>query len=315
MRTYQIKDEDLDLDDPQAELKAQMRALDAEAKEMWWDDAWRRERIQDAATLIYQGFKHESLIDYMADVERVGKGEPITVEEVAGLEVFHTTVGGRIRESSLTERIWALPQDYLGFHLVELEEKMESGFSRKMAQVKDFAIQQLDAGVNRRFIKAIQAAIPSTSPFYGEAAGLSLPMLNTMISEVKDENGAEGVTIFGRATMTDQIVFELMGQNGFTPQTNEELLRKGVLGTYLGCPIVTLKNYRDRYDRAFIPGNELFVAAQGATKVGLWGGLFAQDWDQPGGWYWHSHGRLTFGMAVRKRRWMRRLVDTNRLPG
>lgn len=313
MRTYLISDDDVLVDDPQAELRRQMAALDAEAKSHWWDDAWRREKIHDMATVTLEGFRHENLIGLMTDVERVADGEPITVEEVTGLDVFHTSVGGRIRESSLTERVWALPQDYLGYHLVELEEKMRSGFAKKSADIVRLAVMQLDAGVNRRYVKAIQAAIPGTSsPFYGEAAGLSLPMLNTFISEVKDEPGVmDNVAIFGRATMVDQIMHELLDQNGFLPETNEEMLRRGVLGTYFGCPIIKLKNYRDRYDRAFIPGNELYVAARNATKVGFWGGLFAQDWDEPGGWYWHAHGRMTFGMAVHKRRWIRRLVDTS----
>lgn len=312
MHTVQINDSDLAVNDADAELRRQMAALDAEAREHWWDQDWRKSKITDMATVIYEGFKHENLIGQMADVENVAEGEAITIEEVTGLSVVHTSIGARIKESSLTERIWALPQDYLGYHLVELEEKMQAGFARKSGQIINLAVQQMDAGVNKRFIEMIRMALPDTSDYYGEANGLSLPMLQAYIAEVQDEVGAEDVAIFGRHTMVNQIVTELLDQNGFTPETNEQMLRNGVLGTYLGARIIKLRNYRDRYRRAFIPGNELYVAARGASKVGFWGGLFQQEWDEPGGWYWHAHGRRKLGMAVRKREWMRRIVDTGR---
>lgn len=312
MHTVQITDGDLAVNDENAELRRQMAALDAEAREHWWDQGWRKEKITDMATVIYEGFKHENLIGQMADVENVAEGEAITVEEITGSGVVHTAIGARIKESSITERVWALPQDYLGYHLVELEEKMQSGFAKKSGQIINLAVQQMDAGVNKRFIEMIRMAIPDTSDYYGEANGLSLPMLQGYIAEVQDEVGAEDVTIFGRHTMVNQIVTELLDQNGFTPETNEQMLRNGVLGTYLGAKIIKLRNYRDRYRRPFIPGNELYVAAKGATKVGFWGGLFQQEWDEPGGWYWHAHGRRKLGMAVRKREYIRRIVDTGR---
>ena len=53
------------------------------------------------------------------------------------------------------------------------------------------------------------------------------------------------MTILGRTTMTDQIVDALMGTGGntagFFPETNETLLRQGVLGVYRGARIITLK--------------------------------------------------------------------------
>lgn len=312
MHTVQINDTDLALNDETAALRRQMAALDAEAREHWWDSSWRKDKITDIATVIYEGFRHENLIGQMAEVENAAEGEAITVEEISGLSVVHTAIGARIKESSLTERIWALPQDYLGYHLVELEEKMQSGFARKSGQIINLAVTQMDAGVNKRFIEMIRRAIPDTSDYYGEANGLSLPMLQAYIAEVQDEVGAEDAVIYGRHTMINQIVTELLDQNGYFPETNEQLLRKGVIGEYLGCKIVKLRNYRDRFRRPFIPGNELYISSKFATKVGFWGGLFQQEWDEPGGWYWHAHGRRKLGMAVRKPEWIRRIVDTGR---
>jgi hypothetical protein len=114
--------------------------------------------------------------------------------------------------------------------------------------------------------------------------------------------------------MVNQIITELGDLNGFYPQTNEEMLRQGVLGTYRGANIVKLKNYRDANRAAYIPANEMFVVGTDAAKVGFWGGLVSQEWSEQGGWYWHYMGRRMAGFALRKPEWARRIVDTSITP-
>lgn len=297
-----------------AQLRADMAALDAEAKANWWDQDWRKAQAASIATTIYEGFAHENILPEMADVQTVDEGDTISIDEVRGLEVFWVATGGQIDESTITEKTWDLRPDRIGFHVTELNEKMRSGFSRSAAQLTSLAIQQMDAAVNKRLFGLYQAAIPgSTSPYYISGAGLSLPALDTAITEVQDEAMSDDITIIGRATMTNQIITELRDQNGFTPATNEELLR-GILGSYMGAKIVKLRNYKDSRGRPFIPGNELMVTTPTAAKVGFFGGLFNQEWSEQGGFYWHDFGYRNVGMALRKKAWVRRIVDTSRNP-
>lgn len=304
----------LSADPALAAIRAREAELDAQAAEHWFDRDFREARAKEIASIIYEGFQHEQILPELAEVEYADKGDRITFEEVRGLEVFYVSGGGRIDESTIDEKVWEMRRDRIGYHVTEYDEKMESGFSHSAGQIVDLAIQQMDAGVNKRLFGLYQAAIPgSSSPYYVSGAGLSLPALRTAITEVKDAARSNDVTILGRSTMVDQIIYELQDANGFTPATNEELAR-GILGQFQGAKIVSLLNYLDSRGRPFIPGNELIVTTPGAAKVGFWGGLRSQEWSEQGGFYWHNFGYRVFGMVLRKKSWVRRFVDTSRNP-
>ena len=69
-------------------------------------------------------------------------------------------------------------------------------------------------------------------------------------SGVRDASESDEVVIVGRHTMTDKIVDALTGNNTyalFTPETNEQLLRTGVQGSYRRARIITLPNVVDAY--------------------------------------------------------------------
>lgn len=314
MHTFQIDGSALASTEEEALALAAEAEINAEAQTMWWDDKWRAAQAATISTTIYEGFRHENLLPILADVRNVQRGDIIRVEDVRGLDVFWTSHGGRIDESTIFDRAWNLRPDRLGYHVTELNEKMQSGFARSSQLLVNLAVQQMDAAINKRLFGLYQAAIPgSSSPYYVSGAGLSLPALDTGIVEVKDDAITDDVAIIGRSTMTQQIITQLEDKAGFTPTTNEEMLQ-GILGRYRGCPIISLKNYRDSRGRSIIPGNELIVAAKGAATVGFWGGLTTQEWSEQGGFYWHNFGYRDVGMALSKKSWVRRYVDTSRNP-
>lgn len=295
-----------------AKLREQMAILDAEVKANWYDPAYRAKKIEDVAQTIFEGFMHENLLPLMTTVETADEGERITIEEVKGLETFWVSIGGQIDQSVLTEEVWELQRDYIGFHVAELEEKIRSGFSRTTATLIQLAIDQMDAAINQRLFALFQAAIPGiSSPFYVGTAGLSLPALNTAITEVQDESKSDMVSLVGRATMVNQIMDELADLNGFTPETNEEMLRLGRIGSYRGANIVKLRNHRDKDGNSFVPANELMVVGTDASKTGFWGGMISKEWVEQGGWHWHHLGRRTVGMALNHPERVRRVVDTS----
>lgn len=295
------------------DLRAMAAAKDAEARTNWFDDSWRAAEAAVMAEEIYFGFQTENLLGMMAEVENVNEGDRITVDEITGLQVFYVATGGQIDESSLSEKTWTMTQDYIGYHVVELVEKLRSGFSRRSGIIVDLAVQQMIAAINRRLWGLYAQAIPGlASPYYVEGNGVSLPALTTCITEVQDESQSDTVTIMGRRTMTNQIITELMDQNGFTPETNEEMLRRGKLGTYFGANIVALTNYKDARRRSYIPANELIVSSPNAAKVGFWGGMYGEEYNEQGGFYWHNFARRTIGMALRRPEYVRRIVDTSR---
>lgn len=296
-------------------LRAKIDLVNKDAFENWDDPAWRREMAQEMTTTIYEGFQHENLLSLMAEVENAPFDGRVFVKEVRGLRAFWVARGGYIEASSMKAQVMELPRDTIGFHVYEFEDKLRTSFAESQATLVDLGVQRLDAEVNLRVLSLFQAAVPSSSDYYISGAGLSLDSLNTAMREVRDESQGFEIAIVGRSTMTDQIIDELLGtaQNGsgFIPETNEQMIRRGVLGTYRGAKIVTLKNYKDDEDVAFFPANELYVVARDASKFAFWGGLLSKEYVEDDNWYWHYLARRDFGGVVHRPERLRRIVDTS----
>jgi hypothetical protein len=303
--------------DERAALKAKIDKLNAEAAANWDNDQWRKLMAQQVTQAILMGFEHENLLRLLTTVENAPFDGRVLVKETRGLKAFWTARGGYIEASTLRQEVMEIPRDMIGFHVYEFEDKLRTNFAETQATLTDLGIQRMDAEVNLRVLRLFQAALPQSSPFYISGAGLSLTALNTALREVADETREQGaITIIGRSTMVDQIVDELISGNyaAFLPQTNEELLRNGHIGTYRGARIVRLKNFKDDEDVSFFPANEMFVVAQDASKFAFWGGMLSREWTEDDNWYWHYIARRDFGGVVHRPERLRRIVDTSITP-
>lgn len=298
-----------------AQLKAKCDALSLEARENWHDPEWRRLMAQAMTEAIFVGFQYENLLDLMSTVERVGEDGRIFMKETRGMRAFWTAKGGYIEASTLQTESMELVRDMIGFHVYEFEDKLRNSFAETQSTLIDLGGQRLEAEINLRVLRTFQAALPNTSPYYISGAGLSLTALDRALNEVFDESLEGNVTIVGRRSMTGQIVDQLTTGNyaGYLPESNEEFLRRGVIGTYKGATIATLRNFRDDNDLAFFPKNELYVVGRDASKFGFWGGPLSKEWTD-NLWYWHYISRQDFGGGVFRPQRMRRIVDTSQTP-
>ncbi len=299
-------------------LRAQKDELNKLARENWFDDRWRKEMAGVMTEVIYRGFEHENLLSFMTDLENVAYDDRVLVKEVRGLRAFWLARGSYIQASTIRENVIELPRAVVGIHVEEFEDKILSNFSETQANFIDLAIQRLDAAVNLRFFSILQAALPlNTSPFVISGSGLSLVSLNDALTKVRDESRNMQVVIVGRSTMTDQIMNGVTG-NGtntdFLLETNEDIMRMGVLGTYRGAKVLSLKNFKDDDEVPFFPANEMYVIATDASKAGFFGGLRPREWVEDEGEYWHYQVRRDFGCLVHRPQRLRRIVDTAQLP-
>jgi hypothetical protein len=305
-------------DEERNELRERLRRVNQEARDNWDDPAWRREMAQEMTETIYWGFEHENLLQLFAEVENADFDGRVLVKEVRGLRAFWVARGGYIEASTLHAEVVEVPRDTIGFHVYEFEDKLRTSFGETQSTLVDLGTQRMDAEVNLRALRLFQAAVPTTSPYYISGPGLALSAINTALREVRDASLADTVTIIGRATMTQQIVDAIMGTGsngaGFLPETNEQLLRTGVLGTYRGARIITLKNYLDDERHAFFPANELYVVGRDASKFAFWGGLLSKEFTEEDNWYWHYLARRDFGGLVHRPDRLRRIVDTSTAP-
>lgn len=297
------------------ELRAKVEQLNKIAFERWDDPAWRHEMAAELTQTIYKGFEHENLLGLMTQLENAPFDGRVFVKEVRGLKAFWVARGGYIESSTLRADVMELPRDTVGFHVEEFEDKLRTNFAETQASLVDLGIQRMDAEVNLRFFRALQAAVPVGSDQYLSASGVSLATLNTALREVRDRTRDFQVTIVGRSTMTEQIIDELLGASvngaGFIPETNDQLIRRGVLGTYRGARIVTLKNYLDDNESVFFPANEMWVIGRDASKFAFWGGLLSKEFTENDNWYWHYLARRDFGGVVHRPGNLRRIIDTS----
>lgn len=302
-------------DQEQAELD---RLADAEALEYWDDPEWRHQWHQDMTETIWYGFMHENFLQMMTTVENAEDDERITVELVEGLEVFWISRGSAIDATALTSKIWELAKAYIGYHVTEFEDNIRNGFSKYQRQLVPRCVTQMDAAINSRLLRTIQAAIDSSSPYYLDSNGFDRGNLDLALEQVEDEasgwpeDGAGDVAIIGRTTMVTALMNSIRDDNTYAPETQEELIRQGVLGQYRGARIIKLRNWKDRNRVSYFPGNELLVTSNSASKVGFWDGMKSKEWTEEGGEYWHNWGKRTCGFAVHHPEFARRIVDNDR---
>lgn len=302
-----------DTDKQIAEYREKISRLNTEAAARFQDPQWRQEKAQAIGSKIYEGFVNENLVDLMTEVERLPLDGRSYIREVRGMKAFHISRGGYIDESQVHSEAMEIPRDIVGFHTSEMEDRLEVNFAETADTLVQLGQRRLDAAVNQRVLSTFQAAVPSSSAYYTGVSGLGLSALNDALAAVEDETMTGEVVIVGRATMTRQILDEIADNNSygaFLPETNEQLLRRGVLGEYRGSRIITLKNYKDGDDNSYFPANELWILGRDAGKTAFFGGPKVKQW-LTNNWYWHYQMRMDYGVVVIRPSHTRRIVDTS----
>jgi hypothetical protein len=291
-------------------------ALTAEAKERWDDPEFHREVARDIQAEVDYGFTHESLFGNYFAIEQVGFEDRIILRERRGLKVFFTSRGGYIDESQLRDETWELPRDTFGFHVSEHIDKLRVNFGDTIEDLVVKGTNRMEAEVYRRALALMQAAIPSGSPYYTSAAGVSKATIDAELREVADSVKPDGtgfvpITIMGRAQMVDQISdFDF----GFDPEANAEIRRRGQLGVYRGANIVRLHNYVDEDNAPYIPANELWIFGGNVGRFALYGDSQVKTWDENTVDYRHYRARRDMGGLVHHPEQARRIIDTNVTP-
>lgn len=292
-------------------------ALNQEALDNWDNEAWHREQAAVLSERWDYGFQFDNLFPTYFEVRTVGEFDEVEIRERRGLQVFWTSRGGYIDESQLKTERWTLPRDTIGFHVSEHEDKLRrGGYAETIEELANLGNQRLDAEVNRRMFQLLQAAIPSSSPYYVDAAsGMTKADLDTALREVQDtvkpNNGVRApVTIAGRATMIDKISDVVTDAAAlFDPEGTAEIRRMGRLGVYRGANVVRIENYTDENDLSYIPDNELWVFGGTVGVFAKYGGMITKTWSENTVDYRHYRSRMDCGGLVYHPERARRIVD------
>jgi hypothetical protein len=299
-----------------AEYERAKAALNQEAKANWHNESWHREMASVIAERFDYGFEFNNLFGTYFQVQTAGEFDTVTITERRGMQVFWTARGGYIDETQLKTERFDIPRDTVGFHVSEFADKLRANYAETLEELISLAEQRLDAEVNRRMFNLLQAAVPSSSPFYVNAtSGLTKTMIDTALREVADQvkpnNGVmPPITIAGRAQMIDQISDVVTDAAAlFDPEATAEIRRRGRLGVYRGANIVRINNYTDENDLSYIPANELWVFGGTVGKFVRYGGMQTKSWEENTADYRHYRGRMDVGGLVYHPEYSRRIVD------
>jgi hypothetical protein len=299
-------------DELEQRLEQIFAAVAPRLEDEFGDQALRRVVAAEITKLVIEGFNYEQLLTLFADVRQVGKKDEIKVRRRRGMRAYWTARGAAVKSSDQDERVWRLERDMIGYAIDELIEKMTAGFSYEAAELIRGAIAQLLGEINRRFFELVLELTDDSTPYYEEGAGVSLEWIRSQLTAIKDKartGGTSGMIIAGRATMTDQLLNILEDDNKFIPETNEDIVRRGLLGTYRGARILEWTNYEDAHGGPRIPANELVIIGPDSSIVGFWGGM--QSFEEIDGEYWKHWAKREVGMAVWQPDRLRRFHDTS----
>ena len=300
-----------------AEVKEAAKRLNEEAREKFATDSqWRAERAADMTQTIYDNFMYENVLDSLGMVHNLSLEDRYFIRETKGLKAFWIARGGYIEQSDVRTDIVEIPRDTVGFHVSELEDKLTTGFAEASSTLVDLGIQRLGAAVQQRARNLMVNAVNGTAYEIEDIGTLDgLAAINHALRTVRDNSRTREVAILGRATATERIMDTLLGPNGngegFLPNSNEEMVRTGVLGSYRGVPIRTITNYFDGNDQPYWPAGEVWVVASDAAHFAFFGGLRSKEYMEDDNWYWHYLAKQEFGGLVNHPERCFKLVDTD----
>lgn len=295
-----------------AEYERIKAALNTEAQTNWDSEAWHREQAAILAGVLDYQFTFNNMTSTYFLTRNVPEFEKVYVKERRGLKVFYTSRGGYIEESQLKTETFELPRDTLGFHVSEHDDNVRAGFAETVETVAALGYERLDAEVNRRIFTLLQEAVPSSSPYYVNAAGtgLTAPVLDAALRAVRDAIKPNGlgpvpVTILGRSAAVDAI--STMFATGYFPEANEEIRTQGRLGLYRGAQIQQVINYTDENGVAYIPEDEVWVFGGTVGLFAFYGGVQVRQWLENTVDYRHYRARRDIGGLVHHSEQSRRI--------
>lgn len=302
-------------------LQAEIHRLNDEARDLFYDEAWRNEQAQRINTSVQDGFKSANLVELMTQVQYLGRDEVATASVLQGLEAFHVARGGYIEESTLTEDVMYIEKDQIGFHFVDHLDRIEVNFVPRSEQIITLGAQRIDSEISRRVLRTYEAATTIGNGNYAGVSGLGLADLNGAISRVEDAPspsvGQASPVIVARAPMVAKIVDALTASNAYSlylPETNDELMKRGQIASYRGIPIVKLPNWVDQHGRPFFKGNEMYVVSKDAAVTAFHGSPRPHNYIAQGEDYWHYIQRIDYGVAVINPEQVFRIVDSTVTP-
>lgn len=298
------------------EMAVHAAQLNEIARQEWGNPTWHREQAALIGESVDLGFNNglTGVFDGVLDTRTIGLTDTVRIKLRHGLEIFSVAEGSYVDESTLETDHFTLGRDTFGWHVVATEQDALADWAETFADLIRLARLKEGMEVVRRQYALLDAAIPSSSPYFVDASGgLTATIMGAAVTDVFDAPRKftsplatnSQIQIVGRAAAVD----ELTGMSGFTQSENslDEIRALGYLGTFKGAAVRRLSNFVDEDDNSFFPSDELWVISPGAGRFVLYGGTRPNGWVEPALRKVHTDTRRTVGGAVFQPQVVRRI--------
>jgi hypothetical protein len=297
---------------PTAEQASARTALNQEAADNWGDPRWHKEQAALIAQAVDYGLTNPEVFRGPLRFHALGANDKLIYRERRGLKVYASAPGGYVDESTITTDSFEAPRSPLAWHVVASEDDFLADYATQIGELVTLAKSAEQSELVRRELVLIQAAVPSSSPYYVDATsgGLTPTVLNAAIRGVADAERPTGgilptaITIIGRAAGVDQI----NDFTGFSPNIIDEINATGNLGRYRGARVQRLLNFTDGDGVSFMPENEVWVVSDDAGDFAAFGGARVNSWTENNLDKTHTKSRRDVGGYVARPMNVRRVV-------
>jgi hypothetical protein len=255
-------------------------------------------------------------VSMLLNTRRLNPGDSLVKKLRKGIEV-HTLVPGSIHlanEITITDRIHYV-LDGSDVKVTYNEWEMENGEIGTVESIRAEMLAKLkDSFQNKVFtaLSTIWNATNTPDNFTSVGGSVTATALENAIDQINNTTGGVRAVVGVRSIMTPITKFGAFWNDGGTPDSGgqwsgidsqlEEIVRRGMLGTYYGAPLIALDQIWDNPEdyNALLPTDKILVIGENVGEFITYGDVKNKQWSDmrptPPQWFLELYQQ--FGLLI-----------------
>lgn len=236
----------------------------------------RKAVAQKIVQYVSNEVEQRDLSGLILDVVNVSLGQTYEWVYRGKLQAYWHEPGSYAPRTAMTQKVFTIPTKMISanpeYEIGQLKAGRYGTMQDQIAAARDAIVGQINAMVFNTIVGSITssknnyAAVALTAANATNVANFKTA-LDRAVRWVKDRPGGARA-IVARATTIDFIGdFSNSNNNVWSPSMVEDYMKRGIVSSYKGVPIIPLQQYIDKYDKPTIPENEVLVVGYNLGKV------------------------------------------------
>jgi len=194
------------------------------------------------------------------------------------MKAYWSEPGSYAPRTSMSQRTFRIPTKLVAAHPEYEVGLLKAGrygtVQEQIMAARDAILGEINAMVFNTLIGAYSAANTNFATCTVTGAGTAAAAVATLkaaidrgIRWVKDRPGGAKSIVCRGTTADFMLDFANANNNVFSPNMVDEMMRKGIMQSYRGVPIVPLPQYTDAFGKNTIPPNYIAIVGNNIGKV------------------------------------------------